>query len=222
MRKRRALLYDDDTAVLNLLTQFFEDRGYEVLAFGEPTDCPIYEERERCDQGRPCGDIMITDLKMPRMSGLELLKLQAKRGCSLSSRNKALLTGSLDRSTLEAVRELGCAIFMKPCRLGVLAEWVAACESRMELSLPLAVRRREHREPCRTFAVMNVGPGTDEHVVEVLNRSGSGLCVRAGAPLNLAEILTLKTWQPLASDRLQVRWTRPDCGGACFAGMACC
>jgi DNA-binding response OmpR family regulator len=221
MRKRRAILYEDDRAILTGLTEFFEDLGYEVIAFEEPVICPVYGEGAHSDKERPCGDIMITDLLMPRMSGLELIKLQAARGCKLTIRNKAIHSGSLEPATLAVIRSLGCAAFLKPCRLSTLAAWVRECEQRMDLSRPLGLQRKEPRETCRSGAVFSAEHAADLYVAEVVNKSGSGLCVRVDKPLAEAQILNLQTRLPLSSDRLQVRWTRPLDGGF-LAGMSCC
>jgi DNA-binding NtrC family response regulator len=220
MRQRRAILFDDDPAVLGLLTLWFGERGYEVMSFDEPVQCPVYAGRGGCDRRQPCGDIMITDLQMPAMSGLELLELQACRGCGLDVRNKAVLSGSLDAAALEAVRRLGCAAFAKPFRLARLEEWVRGCESRMDLSLPLGIRRRERREECRAEAVVAVGPEGHESVAELLNRSDSGLCIRLDRPLAVEQVLHLRTPLPAPAARLTVRWTRPDAAGRFLAGTS--
>ena len=221
MRKRRVLLYDDDATALSALSLFFEERGYEVFAYGEPEACPVYLDGGRCDNRQPCGDLLITDLEMPRMSGIDLLQLQARLGCRLSIRNKAVLSGNLDPASCEVIRSLGCVAFSKPCRLSTLSAWVGECEQRMDLSQPLGVRRRQRRDPFSSRAVFRTERPFDLFAVEVVNRSDSGLCVRLEKPLAVAEVLSLQTHLPLPTDRLLVRWSRPD-GGGYLAGLSCC
>jgi len=48
MRKRRAIIFDDEPVVLLVLKDFFETRGYEVLAFREPVICPVYGNTTGC------------------------------------------------------------------------------------------------------------------------------------------------------------------------------
>lgn len=222
MRKPRAILYDDEPALLSLLTLFLEQRGYEVLAFDEAVACPVYEDGGRCDKRRPCGDLIISDLEMPLMSGVELLRRQTLQGCRLSIENKAILSGNLDPDTRETIRGLGAEAFAKPCRLGTLAAWVGECERRMDLSRPLAVRRSQRRDPVGSGAVFTSGQEADHFTAEVVNRSNSGLCVRLDRPLPVAAVLGLQSQLSLASDRLCVRWTRPEPDGTHLAGMSCC
>jgi len=222
MRKRRALLYDDDPAILDLLAMFFEGRGYDVISCREPVACPVYESGERCDKKHPCADLMITDLDMPLMSGLELLELQNLRGCRLTLRNKAVLSGNLDPASRTAIRSLGCATFQKPCRFSALAPWVDECEQRMDVSQPLGIQRIERRAACSSKAIFTIGREADTCTAEVVNRSDSGLCVRLDRPLSVAQVLRLQSLLPLPSDRLLVRWTRLDTDGGYLAGMSCC
>lgn len=222
MRKRRVILYDDDPAILSLLTLLFEERSYEVVGFPEAEVCPVYEAGGSCDMLRPCGDLMISDLEMPRMSGIELFQLQKRQGCKLNIRNKAILSGNLGPEAVEAIRNLGCQAFAKPFRFSTLAAWVDECELRMDLSLPLGVRRRQRRDSFFSGAVFKVEREADLFSAEVVNRSDSGLCVRLDRPLAVAEVLSLQTHLPLPSDRLLVRWLRPQIGGGYLAGMSCC
>ncbi len=221
MRKRRAILYDDDPAILRLLTYFFEERGYEVVAYSEPVACPVYEDGVSCDELRPCGDLMISDLEMPRMTGIELFRLQTLNGCKLDIRNKAIFSGNLDPASCEAVRRMGCVGFSKPCSFSTLSAWVGECEQRMDLSQPLGVRRRQRRVSFSSDAVFKIDREADLFTAEVVNRSDSGLCVRIDRPLAIAEVLSLRTRLQLPSDRLLVRWLRPDTGGGYLAGMSC-
>ncbi len=146
MRKRRAIIYDDDPTILELLTIFFEDLEYEVIAREEPAVCPVCLDDATCLDRSPCGDIMITDLLMPGMTGLEMLTQQARRGCGIDIRNKAVHSGSLESGSLDDIKRIGCNFFHKPASLKELRAWVSECESRMDLSLPLGVPRRERRE----------------------------------------------------------------------------
>src|SRR5574337_82158 len=115
MRKRRAIVYDDDPSVLSFLKDFFSSIDYEVLTYQKPVVCPLSREDEgRCDKRYPCADVIITDYQMPRMSGLELLQEQARRGCKVPAKNKAIMTGLSDDGIQKEAEKAGVAFFQKP------------------------------------------------------------------------------------------------------------
>ncbi len=220
MRQPRVVLYDDDPFVLDALSLFFTGRGYDVFAMQEPVPCVVYRDNLRCPAERPCADIMITDLAMPGMNGIQLLKTQAQRGCPVNVLNKAVLSGSLDTAAVEAIRLLGCAWFRKPCRLAQIEEWVRECEIRMDLSQPLGAQRREQREDWRGPHV-TVELGGDEFFAEVVNRSRSGMCLRLDRPLAVAQAFEVRTRPAAPLEHFDVRWTKPDPSGAFLAGASC-
>jgi CheY-like chemotaxis protein len=93
---------------------------------------------------RACGgDILITDIYMPVVNGLDLLERQARQGCTLDIRNNAVISGELDEPSRERLEKLGCTFFMKPFTLDALTTWLAECEARLALNLPPALQRRE-------------------------------------------------------------------------------
>jgi CheY-like chemotaxis protein len=204
------------------MTLYFQQRDYEVIACREPVRCPVYDDGAPCSQSRPCGDLMITDICMPRMTGLEMLEAQKRQGCKLDIRNKAVLSGSIDQAAFEAIQRLGCASFLKPFRLAQLEKWVLECELRMDLSRPLGFRRREAREACSSRALVAVGSAGDVCTAEVVNRSGSGLCLRVDRPLAVTQVLDLRGRAADAEARFEVRWLRPEAGSGFLAGVSCC
>ncbi|MBI5847899.1 MAG: response regulator [Nitrospirae bacterium] len=139
MRKPRAIVCDDEAIILDMFRTVLERMGYEVLTAATPMTCSYYREHaESCPQHNRCADILITDHRMPAMTGLQLLEMQQKSGCKLSSRNKALITGN-DLSELKLQTELlGCRFMLKPMRISAITEWVKECEKRFDLSEPLA------------------------------------------------------------------------------------
>lgn len=221
MRKRRAILYDDDPSILELLTIFFEDLEYEVIAKNEPVACPVYQDDATCLNRSPCGDIMITDLIMPGMTGLEMLRHQARRGCGIDVRNKAVHSGSLEPGSLEAIGQLGCNFFHKPASLAELGAWVRECESRMDLSLPLGVPRSEHREAASTKTVVAVGPEGEKFFAEVVNRSDSGSCLRVDRPLSVGQVVDVQGDSPASkAEGGEVRWSKPEIAGRFLSGLS--
>jgi len=139
MRKLRVILCDDENMVLDVFRHLFERMGYEVLTADTPITCAFYREHANtCPQHDRCTDILITDHNMPNMTGLELLEMQHHRGCKLTSKNKALMTGNADSRLSEHAAVLGCQFFSKPVSISTIIAWVKDCEKRVDLSDPLA------------------------------------------------------------------------------------
>lgn len=219
MRKRRAILVDDDPVVLDMLKQFFEWRGYQVIAYGAPVFCPASGGQKGCEN--PCGDILITDYKMQEMSGLELLQEQMKLGCKIPVKNRAVISGYIDDEVKVIFDEMGCACFDKPFSFTELKKWLGECEERMDLTLPLEPRRKELRRSSSSAVTFQL-ERSDLCQAEVINRSDSGLCVWVHRQLAMDQRLRLHTETSLESGCFQVRWTRPADQGGYFAGMSIC
>lgn len=138
MRQPRVIIYDDDVFVLNMLKDFLTRRGYEVLGFNEPVICPIYEKLAACcENAHPCADITISDFKMPRMNGIQLLEYQSERHCKIDIKNKAIISAYIDNENLKIIEEMGCAFFNKPFSLAEISGWLDGCADRIDLSQPV-------------------------------------------------------------------------------------
>ncbi|MBA2404230.1 MAG: response regulator, partial [Bdellovibrionales bacterium] len=71
-------LIDDDLDLLDLLTSFFRQRGYKVLAFNNAEEAMIEIENKRTE-----ADVVISDLKLPGLSGMDFIKRIKKSYASL-------------------------------------------------------------------------------------------------------------------------------------------
>ena len=130
--KIRALVFEDDESMRELLALLLEKRGYEVMAFSDPTVCNLYTRNEcPCQRDYACSDIIITDVEMPRMTGLELLEHQARNGCKALPENKAVISGIWTPERREEAERLGCRTFEKPFPLDDLDKWLDECEKRI-------------------------------------------------------------------------------------------
>jgi CheY-like chemotaxis protein len=222
MRKRRAIIFDDEPVVLLVLKDFFETRGYEVLAFREPVICPVYGNTTGCTNKAPCGDIVLADHGMPTMTGIELFHAQARNGCKLTSKNKALLTGYMDDRRMQDIKDLGIAFFEKPVPFDMLGRWVDECEPRMDLSLPLGIKRKEVRECCSLEISYTVSSfGSELFRGMAINMSPSGFCLRASGPLTKEDKVFVQSALPLLSPVAMVRWIERTGQDEYLAGLQC-
>lgn len=92
----RIVIVDDHPIILSGVAALLRDGAFDIV--GTFTDGA--EALERLDDLRP--DILIVDLQMPRMSGLDVLRAARDRGDGISV---VLLTAAIgDRDAAEAVR----------------------------------------------------------------------------------------------------------------------
>ncbi|MBI5638880.1 MAG: response regulator [Nitrospirae bacterium] len=223
MRKPRAIIFDDDVFVLELLESFLTKRGYEVMTFSEPVVCPVYGRNgNKCSNIKSCSDIIITDYKMPGKNGIELLESQIQRGCKADMKNKALISGYVDAETIqEKVRQLGCAFFGKPFRLSGIAEWLNECEGRMDLSLPVGIVRRETRHPVSMQITYSLHYQDEPLSGIMTDFSDSGLCLQTCNSLEKDQPIRIRTELPNSLQTATVRWIRKRDDNSYMAGCSC-
>jgi CheY-like chemotaxis protein len=128
--KIRAVIIDDNDLIRDLLSRILELRGYDVVSFPNPLAClkKIEEEAPFTSGGTWC-DILITDLHMPFMTGLEYLRILST--CEAPMPEAAIMSGGWTEKTLLEAKELGCAVFEKPFSIDDLKEWLTRCEIRI-------------------------------------------------------------------------------------------
>ena len=91
--KLRIILLDDNDGVRNFLSEVLTDRGYEVFSFSNPAICPLQVLPEcRFGPNQTCTDIIVSDLDMPDMTGLEFIENQKKKNCKCQ--HVVLMSGS--------------------------------------------------------------------------------------------------------------------------------
>lgn len=139
MRRPRVMIYDDDQVVLDTLKLFFTRRGYEVFDYVEPVVCPLNKQpAENCNNFHPCADVIISDYQMPKMTGIELLQNQSKKGCKVDSKMKAIMSGYSDEKIKLQCNDLGYCFFQKPFTFSKLSTWLSEQEKCFDLSQQLA------------------------------------------------------------------------------------
>jgi CheY-like chemotaxis protein len=223
MRKPRAIVIDDDDFIRSALRRFFVMRGHEVLPFNGPAAiCAVDGSGgDFCADGNACGDIFITDIHMPGVNGVELLECQARKGCRLNTRNKAVISGCIDPQSRKRVQRLGSSCFEKPFTLDEITAWVAGCEQRLDLNRPLATRRREERfGNCREVTFTS-SAGGDVHSGATVNVSPSGLCLKLPAPLAQAQTLRVQGSHFPSCRPATVRWVSQIGTDVFLAGLHC-
>ncbi len=133
-KKLRIIIIEDDPTISQFLKTALSKLGHHVLVFPDPKACPCPVLKKTicfCPQEFPCADVVISDIVMPNMTGIDFFKLQRERGCKAPDANKALMSGTIKSEYIEAAKELGCKFFKKPFKLIEIFDWIEECAERI-------------------------------------------------------------------------------------------
>ncbi len=126
---KRALVFDDEPDIRQMFHLLLECCGYEVHSFEDPSDyCKLDSDGCPLAGSVCCADVLISDLKMPRVDGLSFMQAIAAKHCRIPAR--ALMSGYWTPSSLELAHQLGCHTFAKPMKVDTIFNWLAECEAR--------------------------------------------------------------------------------------------
>ena len=107
MAKSHILIAEDDDLFLSSITLILEDAGYRIS--GAVNGAKALEIlKKTVDAGSP-PDLLITDIHMPDMNGLQLLKTIWASGSRIPA---IVMTGYGDRDTLKELIRIGCDDFL--------------------------------------------------------------------------------------------------------------
>ena len=127
----KVLVIEDNQVVRSLLGRLLRKRGYGVTLSSSPILCDAYVSHEcGCPRDSRCADLIISDLHLPGMTGLEFIKNQIRNRCKVPVQNMALISGDWSSAELSYALRLGCQVFWKPCRLADIHRWLDECEQR--------------------------------------------------------------------------------------------
>jgi DNA-binding response OmpR family regulator len=129
--KIRIILLEDTDSIRNSLKKMLTVLGYEVFSFPNPMMCPLQTKPDyRCGDNQTCADIIVSDLDMPNMTGLNFIENQRKRNCKC--RYVALMSGFWTEENLSRAHKLGCKVFTKPFPVQALFEWIDEAKRHIE------------------------------------------------------------------------------------------
>lgn len=124
--KNRILLVEDDADTRFALTLLFELEGYEVLAAADGQEAYLIALTEQ-------PDVIVTDINMPRVSGLDLIRLLKEDGKLAGVPVVAM--SAVERQQLNRAMELGAiAVYQKPIEfdqfISIIANIISARHTR--------------------------------------------------------------------------------------------
>lgn len=129
--KSRVLLIDDEEMLCEMIKQSLEQTGEFEVGFATSGKIGLLMARK----GSP--DVILLDVRMPKMSGIEVLKA-LKKDYPLSEIPVIMLSGLLDEATkTECNYQYGEEYLEKPVNLSHLRERIEAVLRRVGKSHPL-------------------------------------------------------------------------------------
>ncbi len=223
MRKKRAIIYDDEPMILELLGQSMEMFDYDVLTFDKPVVCPVYnDDVETCMNVKPCADVMITDLNMPKMNGIELIMKQAARNCKMDRRNKAVMSGNPSDDHRREIKALELVLIEKPFSFSTISNWLNKCEKRIDLDVPVGVIRLHKRKMTSIDIKYKIPSCNGSYEATVTNISACGLCINTMGPIANEETIKISTELPTSCQEATVKWVNIQPDSSVLAGLSCC
>ena len=93
-----------------------------------PKSCALCDIHScSCSTQEACADIIISDLNMPFMKGLNFFEQQIKKGCKV--KHLAMMSGDIAENDSDRSIKLGIKLFQRPFKLNKLADWVKIVEN---------------------------------------------------------------------------------------------
>ena len=136
--KTRIFFVDDDENIRNLMKRYLELKGYDVHVFEKARICEV-DMNNKCmqEENRICADIIISDVHMPEVSGMEFV--EHLKSCQCKCRNIALISGVWSLENIQKAQEINCKIFSKPFIFNDIVDWIKGCEGRTDRAQPQKV-----------------------------------------------------------------------------------
>jgi two-component sensor histidine kinase len=127
----KLLIIDDQPQVTNSLKEAIEPGGHECVIYNHPIKAITHFQKEYYD-------VVLTDLKMPEMDGIQVLKMIQKERPGTPV---IILTGYADtQNAIEAVNSGAYAFFQKPVHIQELLEILKKIELKLQENLLREIR----------------------------------------------------------------------------------
>jgi len=134
--RKRAIILDDECGIRCLVGFILSSSGYSVTAYSSPAEGAIFSHPDECpmasghgelfDESPSCAELIITDIDMPFISGIEFVRKIRCVGCQV--RHVAIMSGKWTKEMMLEAEALGCKTFIKPFGARELQDWVSSFE----------------------------------------------------------------------------------------------
>jgi DNA-binding response OmpR family regulator len=134
----RVIVLDDDKDLREMLKTALTAKGHDVQAYSDPTQVPFFHGNDcPCKPEQSCTDILLADIVMPQMEGIDLMRKLKEDGCwPMSLGNVAVMSGYLTLHYMNELHELGIHYFRKPFELEAIYAWIDQCAEKSQDSMP--------------------------------------------------------------------------------------
>lgn len=222
MRKKKALVYDDEPMILGLLSDVLSLKDYEVFSFNKPHVCSLYNDSAGCCRNLiPCADVLITDIIMSSSNGIDLLEKQKEWGCKIHPENKAVISGALSQSDEKKITDMNIKYFQKPFEFSDISSWLDECDGRIDLSQDVGIKRKYDRTPSKIKIKYALPSHNKKFEGVVTNISKGGFCITTHNPISEEETIVIDTELPTACQEAIVRWVSMLSDATFTAGLSC-
>jgi DNA-binding response OmpR family regulator len=127
----RIIIFDENETLCSTLKKILCDRGYEVFTFSVSSICPLFQSSDHClISDCSCSDIIISDVYLPTVQGLKLIKERIDKGCSVKFR--ALMSTYWTDADWQYAQRIGCRLFSKPFDLKEMLNWLDDCARQID------------------------------------------------------------------------------------------
>jgi len=131
-RKFKILVFENDPFVVLMFKSSFILHGHDVLIFSDPTACPLLSGTQcACHEKSWCADVLIANIKMPHMGGIEFFEKQRKQNCKIPDENKLLLGDVLTSAQQSSIDDLGCHFMKTSVNTTEISQWLDGCAKRV-------------------------------------------------------------------------------------------
>jgi hypothetical protein len=222
MRKPRVIIFSDEVETKKALKRFFDARGYECSVVAQSECCPFYASPD--PGSRVCSDIVVVVEKGQRRTADDILISQSYCGCRLKPSKIAIISDVPGAGRRDVVEATGAVVFRSPLDIGEFEAWVESCRTQMDLSLPLAIRRKVPRRACPVdmkihYRVLARGEVFQAHA---LNEGSCGICIKTRHTLKPRQVIHLWSEEPPLSEDAEVRWMKKAEDGTHLIGLTFC
>jgi CheY-like chemotaxis protein len=114
MTAKRAVVFDDSDLFRTLFARIFLSKNIQVKSYPNPCHyfC-IKSEVDTCPVPTACADFLLTDQKMPDMSGLEFLKRVKRMQCKIPDSRKAIISANWTEESFKEAKQYSSHVFNK-------------------------------------------------------------------------------------------------------------